>query len=517
MASTFIEEISLLVRSRYPLVYLVSAEEERVLRSVAGLAGELKKDLWSWTSTSGMVSEVLSKEKKGSDRAPLRYGEVGEGAASPRDPLGALDHILASSSRGIFLLHDFHVHLDEPQVVRRMRDLVAGLRSTFKTVLILAPKLVVPTELEKDLSVVDVPLPDREELSQLLNRFLAQIERDRRFEVNLTASDRERVVHTVCGLTESQAWRVFSKVTVDDRVFDLSDLGRILEEKRQEIRKLGILEYTEVAESSKDVGGLGALKEWVDHRKQAFGKAARDYGLPEPKGVLLLGVQGCGKSLSSKVIAATLGLPLLRLDVGRIFSSYIGQSEENMRKAISMAEGLSPVVLWIDEIEKGFAGTDGGAVADSGATMRVFATFLTWLQEKTAPVFVVATANRIKSLPPELLRKGRFDEIFFIDLPQPDERREIFSIHIGRRNRDATTFDLERLASESDGYSGAEIEQAVLEAMFSAFARGREISTEDISKAINRTVPLSRTMYEEIAGLREWAVTRARPATLPPS
>ncbi len=514
MGEPFSDEISLLVRSRYPLIYLVSPEEERVERTLRELARELKKELWLWSSTEGMVSAGRDSSP-GKKSAPLSYGEVTGSGGSPNEAMAALDHVLSSAARGIFVLRDFHVHLEDPTVIRRLRDVVAALRTTFKTVVILAPRLVVPAELEKDLSVVDVPLPDRTELAQLLERFLAQIERDERFRVELDSEARERIVHTVCGLTESQAWRVFSKVTVDDRVFDLADLGRILAEKRQEVRKLGILEFTEVHESLADVGGLGGLKVWVGQRKRAFSRAARDYGLPEPKGALLLGVQGCGKSLSSKAIAATLGLPLLRLDVGRVFSSYIGQSEENMRRAIALAEGLAPVVLWIDEIEKGFAGTQGNAVADSGATLRVFATFLTWLQEKTVPVFVVATANQISSLPPELLRKGRFDEIFFIDLPSREERDEIFSIHIERRKRDPAMFEIDRLADESEGFSGAEIEQAVLEAMFAAFAEEREIVTDDIVQAIQRSVPLSRTMAEEISSLRDWASTRARPASVP--
>ncbi|MFQ5655400.1 MAG: AAA family ATPase, partial [Planctomycetota bacterium] len=430
----FKEQISLCIRSRYPILYLVTSEEERVEGCLREIAGDLKKRLTFWSVTEGICAAEPAPvaADQASSRSPIEYGEVLSDEHPPRDPLGVLDHILRSREKTIFVLRDLHPHLEDPKVVRRLRDVVAALQRSYKTVVIISPVLKIPVEVEKDITIIDVPVPTRDELAELLENFLISIGHDSRFRVQLDAETKERVVHTVRGLTEAQTWRVLSKVTVGDRSFDGGDLEQILEEKRQEIRKTGILEYYERSESLRDIGGVERLKRWVSERREAFSERAREYGLPEPKGVLLLGVQGCGKSLSSKAIAATLDLPLLRLDVGRIFSSYVGASEANIRRAIALAEGLAPVVLWVDEIEKGFAGTRG-AVADSGATMRVFATFLTWLQEKSEPVFVVATANQIHGLPPELLRKGRFDEIFFIDLPALAEREEIFTIHLEKR------------------------------------------------------------------------------------
>jgi SpoVK/Ycf46/Vps4 family AAA+-type ATPase len=312
------------------------------------------------------------------------------------------------------------------------------------------------------------------------------------------------------GLTLTEAENVFAKCIVEKGVFDL-DL--IVAEKQQLIRKSGVLEYFEARDEVSDIGGLEILKAWLNNRALAFTEKAQKFGLPSPRGILLLGVQGCGKSLTAKAVAHLWRLPLLRLDVGRIFAGLVGSSEQNMRRAIQMAETVSPCVLWLDEIEKGLAGLESSGLADAGVTARVFATLNTWMQEKTKPVFVVATANEIMQLPPELLRKGRFDEIFFVDLPAESERREIFVIHLGRRKRDPKEFDLDRLAAESDGFSGAEIEQAVISGLYAAFEEGREITTEDVLTALRQTVPLSVTMREEIGMVRRWAKGRARPAS----
>ncbi|HEY3997805.1 MAG TPA: AAA family ATPase, partial [Candidatus Xenobia bacterium] len=291
------------------------------------------------------------------------------------------------------------------------------------------------------------------------------------------------------------------------------EVSLILAEKKRVIRKSGILEYYEAQENLAQVGGLESLKEWLRKRSVAFTDEARSFGLPPPRGVLLLGVQGCGKSLCAKAISQVWNLPLLRLDVGRIFSGLVGSSEENMRRAIATAESVAPAILWIDEIEKALAGT-GGAESDGGTLSRVFGAFLTWLQEKTAPVFVIATANHIQNLPPELMRKGRLDEIFYVDLPNPEERAEIFRIHMRRRHRSPESVDIERLASATEGFSGSEIEQAVVAALYEAFDQGRDLVTTDVEKAVASSVPLSRTMKEEIDKLRCWAADRARPASV---
>ena len=298
-----------------------------------------------------------------------------------------------------------------------------------------------------------------------------------------------------------------------DGRLDADAIGLVLDEKKQILRKSGLIEYIATDETLGSVGGLEHLKRWLDRRAEAFTVEARQFGLPEPKGLLLLGVQGCGKSLTAKAIASRWGLPLLRLDMGRIFAGFIGSSEENVRKAIRIAEGIAPAVLWIDEIEKGLSGTAGSGASDGGVSARVFGALLTWMQEKTAPVFIVATANRIVDLPPELLRKGRFDEIFFIDLPSKRERADIFAIHLQRRGRSLADFDLEELAQNAEGFSGAEIEQAVVAALYQAFETRDSLRQANVLTALAETRPLSTTMSEDIARLREWAQTRTRPAS----
>ncbi len=285
-------------------------------------------------------------------------------------------------------------------------------------------------------------------------------------------------------------------------------------EKQQIIRKSGLLEFYASDEALSTVGGLDTLKEWLRKRVRAFGPEARAFGLPEPKGILLVGVQGCGKSLVAKSVANSWRLPLLRLDVGALFSSLVGSSEQNLRNAIKLAESIAPVVLWVDEIEKGFSGVGSSNVSDAGTAARVFGSFITWLQEKNAPVFVIATANDVRALPPELVRKGRFDEIFFVDLPSAVERQEIWRIHLLKRNRNPADFDLNQLAMASDRLSGAEIEQAVIAGLYDAFDAGRPLQMDDLLNVLQETVPLSTMMSEEIDALRAWAERRARPATV---
>jgi ATP-dependent 26S proteasome regulatory subunit len=380
-------------------------------------------------------------------------------------------------------------------------------------VIIVSPVLKIPVELEKDVTVLDVPLPDFAELLALLKNIVAVVKKSGRVSIHLEPADVEALVRAALGLTSSEAENAFARaIAIDDRL-DADDIQLVLEEKRQVIRKSGLLEYYPTEHGLGGIGGLEDLKGWLDRRAAAFTEEARQFGLPEPKGLLLLGVQGCGKSLTAKAIASQWRLPLLRLDMGKIFGSLIGSSEENVRRAIRMAEGVAPVVLWIDEIEKGLSGVKSSGDTDGGTGARVFGALLTWMQEKTAPVFVVATANSIEHLPPELLRKGRFDEIFFIDLPSHRERAEIFDIHLRRRRRDPARFDLARLAADARGFSGAEIEQAIISALYQAFDERTELAQLHIERALAETRPLSTTMAEEVSRLRTWAQSRARPAS----
>ncbi len=485
------KEIDILVRARYPLIFIVSYEEERVFRFLDRFAQEQNKQLMVWSVTTGM-------RKAGENRVD----------DATRDPLAALTYIERQTGPIVFFFKDFHPYLTDPAVTRKLRDLVENLKSTYETLICVSPNLNVPVDLEKDVAVVDFDLPDRETVNGLLDNIVKTVSQKKNIKVDISADTREKLINAALGLTVNEVENAFARAIVADNAFDARDIDLVLEEKKQIIRKTGLLDYFHTDESINSVGGLDSLKDWLAKRALAFTQKAKDFGLPEPKGILLVGVQGCGKSLTAKAVSNLWKLPLLRFDVGKVFSGIVGSSEENMRRAIRTAESIAPVILWIDEIEKSLSGVQSSSFSDAGTSARVFGSFITWLQEKNKPVFVIATANNIKMLPPELLRKGRFDEIFFIDLPSAGERETIFAIHLKKRKRDPGAYDLGALAAASEGYSGAEIEQAIISALFDAFVADRDLTTEDIRKSLQSSIPLSRTMREDIAALREWASTR---------
>lgn len=499
----FVRELDQLIRARYSLLYLLSWEEERVHRTLMQMAQKRKKKLYEWTVTDGL-------------RCVSGAREMDRGAKRTREALGVLNEILQADESAIYLLKDFHTYMEAPEIVRQLRDLASSLRHTKKTIIVVSPVLKIPAELEKAITIVDMPLPSQDDLRTMLNERILGSGAPRRYEVSLNDEETEALVRAAQGLTLAEAENAFARAIVSDGALSGRDIGAIIDEKKQVIRKSEVLEYCDVGEDLVDVGGMGLLKSWLAKRVHAFGDDARRYGLPAPRGILLMGVQGCGKSLVAKTIASTWHFPLLRMDMSRIFQGYIGSSEQNMRKAVQLAETLAPVVLWIDEIEKAFSGIEGSGSSDAGTTARVVGTFLTWIQEKTAPVFVVATANEVQGLPPELLRKGRLDEIFFVDLPRTRERADIFEIHLRHKRRDPAKFDLKALAKASHGFSGAEIEQVIISAMHDSFFEKREVTAEDIMASINETIPLSTTMREKIDRLREWARDRARPVTSVP-
>ncbi|MCX6379060.1 MAG: AAA family ATPase, partial [Armatimonadetes bacterium] len=433
------KELETLIRARYPLIYIVSWEEKRVEDALRNIAQNRGKKIFFWSITQGLVLNPNSRDN------------------ATRDPLAALDNVMDSREQALFVLKDYHAFISDVTVTRRLRDLTAALKTSYKTLIILAPTLKLPQELEKDVTVVDYGLPDLADLDHILEGIVQAVKDNPHIETNLTPIERDMILKAAQGLTANEAENVLAKSLVEKQKFDVDV---ILGEKEQIIRKSGILEYYPFSEGIGDVGGLDLLKGWMEKRTVAFTEKAREFGLPSPRGILLLGVQGCGKSLSAKAIGSLWRLPLLRLDVGRIFAGIVGSSEENMRKAIRVAESVSPCILWLDELEKGFSGTQSSGMSDGGTTSRVFGTFLTWMQDKKAPAFVVATSNDVTMLPPELLRKGRFDEIFFIDLPSEGEREQIFKIHIVKRKRKLEDFDLNRLAKATPGFSGAEIEAA---------------------------------------------------------
>ena len=476
-------ELRHLVQARYPLIAVVSGEEERVEDAVREIQTRLNK--------------------KGSHPRKLLFWSITEGFAGDEhhditDPIKALNFVINFDDRALIVLRDFHPYLKNPMVVRRLRDCHRVFKESDKprNLLLLSPTMKVPTELEKELVVVDFSLPDRAELRALVGDFGAAYRLDHDDEAL------DRFTEAALGLTYHEASYVLSKSLVRHRDFDI---GTILSEKKAIIRKSGLLEYYESEQKFGDVGGLEVLKEWLAKRQNAFTQKARDFGLPVPKGILLIGIPGCGKSLTAKAVGALWQMPLLRLDVGKVFSGLVGSSEENIRKVIQTAEAVAPAILWLDELEKGFSGVQSSGQSDAGTTARVFGSFITWLQEKESAVFVIATANDVSMMPPELLRKGRFDEIFFVDLPGTEARKRIVEIHLKRRSQELGGFDMKKLVSACEGFSGAEIEQAVLSALHESRAAKSPLTTEMLVEVMRGSPPLSVTMAERIEELRAWA------------
>jgi len=498
MANAFFDEVDELIRARYAMIYIVTWEENRARQLLHSIAGKQRKAIFEWSITDGLR------------RMDGQGTYQGQGTAK-REPMALLNEILQSEMEAIYVLKDFHSHIEAPEVVRQLRDLSDMLRRTRKTIVFLSPQLKLPSDLEKSITIVDMPLPGYDEIHALLTQKV--LSPDRAYKSNLSEVEQDMMVKAALGLTYTEAENAFAKAIVRDGSLSADDVEVIAAEKRQIIRKTEVLEYYEVRDSIAGIGGMDLLKDWLRKRVRAFGEEARAYGLPQPKGILLMGVQGCGKSLVAKTIASAWHLPLLRLDMSRIYSEFIGSSEQNMRRAMTISEGIAPVVLWIDEIEKAFSGASRGGEMDGGTAARVLGMFLTWVQEKTKPVFVVATANEVRGLPPELLRKGRLDEIFFVDLPTGAERVEIFEIHLRKLGRDPEAFDLAEAAGAAEGFSGAEIEQAIISALHDSFFENRELETRDILQSIESSVPLSTTMREKVEELRRWSIDRARPVS----
>ncbi|MBC6417920.1 MAG: AAA family ATPase [Prochloron sp. SP5CPC1] len=490
------EELNILIQAQYPLIYLVTHEEERAEQAIFDLAkiNTEHRRVFVWTVTHGMVDY-------GQPRRTTRHNTV--------SPEAAIEWVVRQEEPGIFIFKDLHPFIEAPATNRWLRDAVVSFKGTEKIVILMSPVQQVPIELEKEVVVLDYPLPNLNQLNQVLSQEL------KRTKSGSTSKEvREKLLKAALGLTEDEAEKVYRKARVKAGRLTEQEVDIILSEKKQLIRRNGILEYIEEDETIDSIGGLEELKKWLRQRSDAFTERAREYGLPQPKGMLILGVPGCGKSLIAKTTSRLWGLPLLRLDMGRVYDgSTVGRSEANLRNALKTAESISPTLLFIDEVDKAFAGSAGSADSDGGTSSRIFGSFLTWMQEKTSPVFVMATANRVERLPGEFLRKGRFDEIFFVDLPNLQERQDIFSIHLNKRRSDISRFDVEQLAKVADGFSGAEIEQAIIAAMYEAFAQDREFTQLDIIAAVKSTLPLSRTMTEQVTALRDWARQRARPAS----
>ena len=480
---SFSDEFELLLRARYPLIYIPTREEERLEVAIAHSAKQQgNRAVYIWDFVDGY------------------QGNPNDAGFGRRNPLQALEFVekLPATAAAVFVLRDFHRFLEDVAISRKLRNLARLLKSQPKNIVILSSQLTIPDELSEVLTVLEFPLPAAAEIRVEVERLLAATGR------SLESRVLDELVRSCQGLSMERIRRVLARAIATHGELRPEDVELILEEKRQTIRQTQILDFYPTTANISDIGGLDNLKDWLLRRGGAFSERARQYGLPHPRGLLLVGIQGTGKSLTAKAIAHHWHLPLLRLDVGRLFAGLVGESESRTRQMIQLAEALAPCILWIDEIDKAFAGVDGRG--DAGTTSRVFGTFITWLAEKTTPVFVVATANNIQSLPAEMLRKGRFDEIFFVGLPSQEERQEIFSVHLSRlRLPNLKAYDMERLAYETPDFSGAEIEQTLVEAMHLGFSQNRDFTTEDVLEAASQIVPLARTAQEQIQFLQEWA------------
>ena len=486
---SWIRNFELLIKSRTPLIWIRTKEEERLYKIIAQSCKKLNiKRFISWDCVNG-IKGVLNENGKFSN-----------------NPLGALNWIKEQTSElpTILLVRDFHKFYDDPSISRTIKELSNSLRQTKNNLILSSHLLPSSEELDDLITIINLPLPDLSELTTLIKKIAINTDSD------LSEKDLNKIAIASSGLSETKVKQVTAKALTQRGKISKDDIKDILEEKKEVIARSEVLEFFESTSSHNEIGGLKILKVWLNQRYRAFSKEARDYGLPIPKGVLLVGPQGTGKSLTAKSISQSWSMPLLRLDVGRLFSSLVGSSEARTREAISRAEAMSPCILWIDEIDKGFG---GDARSDGGTSQRVLASLLTWMAEKESAVFVIATANAIDKLPAELLRKGRFDEIFFLDLPNSDERLSILDLHLKKR-RPSYNFPLSTIIDRTDGYSGAELEQAVIEGMHFSFAEKRELMEKDLIKAVSELVPLSRTAKEQIDFLKEWSSTgRARSAS----
>src|SRR6266436_86029 len=478
------------IRAGYAGLFLVSPEEQRVEAELKSIAEQVGFKLYAWSTTTGLV-------------------DIEKGAArQATDPMEALLAIEELPEKTIIILRDFHLFLSgdpNPVLLRQLKDSLQHAKTRNKPLIIVGCRLCLPPELEREMTVVEFALPDKLALGQVLDGIIESAELSA-----LPEQERERVLDAASGLTSQECENALALSVVEAKSILPALIAR---EKAQAIKKNGLLEIIATKESLDSIGGLDVLKDWLLKRRNAFGKKARAYGLPMPKGLLIIGIPGTGKSLTAKATASVFGVPLLRLDAGRIFAGLVGQSEFNLRSVIQTAEAIAPCVVWLDEIEKGMAGSKSSGSTDGGTSARVLGTFLSWMQEKTAPVFTVATANDVSQLPPEMLRAGRWDQLFFVDLPNEKEREAIWCIQISKHRRDAKDFDTRQLAKATDGLTGSEIEAVFVESLYQAFDEDKEPTDLTIARILTEFVPLSKTMAEQISGLRNWANGRARLAT----
>lgn len=486
-------ELTLLVLSRYPLVVLESPDEARIEELARQVAIDLSLPLLFWTSSRGLVR---------AGNTPL---------VDTREPDRALARILGMGSEVLAVFHDLHPYFERPEIRRRLREADRAFADSHSTIILTGVQVPVPTDLASLAARIEIALPNLEELKRLVETTARKLESQRRVETELTDRELEEMARALKGLDRGEARRVLYQAALRDGKLAAADLPVILESKRKRVEITGLLEWVDALPGLGALGGLENFKSWITRRAEAYTEEARRFRLDPPRGLLLTGVPGTGKSMAARAVAGEWNLPLLRLDVARLYDKFIGQTEANLRRALSTAEATAPAILWIDEIEKALA-TGAGHTADGGLSERILGSLLTWMQERTAQVFLIATANDIEKLPVESVRRGRFDEVFFVDLPAADARRAIFALHLEQRGRRPEDFDLDRLAQASKNFSGAEIEGVVVAALYHAFSRRQRLSTDLLITEIASTRPLARLRPQRIEALRAWGQHHAVPA-----
>jgi hypothetical protein len=499
MPNSALQELELLIRAHYALIVIETAEPERAEELVRQAASELSLHYYYWTRSKGM--------RRGNSAGDPYFEET-------QEPYKALKYC-EQDSAGIFLFRDLASYLEDPLVVSHLIDVVWLLESRRGALVLIGTHIKLPDALRPHATFFKLPAPTYDDYRLIVERMIREYSARMKVTVELTPQERTRLIQNLMGLTLVEAEKIVTRQIVEDGNLRAKDIEGVITAKRQAIQQDGLLEYYPPEHGLNQVAGLKGLKDWLTKRRTVVTDAQRavDFGLRFPKGILLLGVPGCGKSMCAKAVATEWGLPLLKLDPANLYDKYIGDSEKNFKRALQTAERMAPVILWIDELEKAFA--QGGDETDGGVSRRVFGSFLGWLQERRGDVFVVATSNDVSRLPPEFIRKGRFDEVFFVDLPTPQVRQSIFDIHLTRRKQRGASFDLTQLASASEGFSGAEIEESVVSGLFTAFSANAPLTTEMLLAEIRKTRPLAMTMTEKIAQLRDWARERTVMADTP--
>jgi ATP-dependent 26S proteasome regulatory subunit len=488
------DELEILINSRTPIITVETSEEERLEKLLLAIATQMAVPFYTWSVTIGL-KRFTGAPPYGSD-----------------DPEKALANIALVNGEAIFLLKDFARYCDSDHISRRLRDLADAFRAARRSIVISAASIQLPPEIKNDSSVFQLGLPTAAELAACVNQVLAETSHNQRSPVALEVAQISQLARNLVGFTQDEAAHTLRKCLLERGKADAGLLDAVLDAKRASLRSEGLLETVRRDASFTDVAGLKRLREWVDKRRSALTAEGRQFGLVPPKGILITGVQGCGKSLAARAVAGEWGVELARLDAGALYDKFVGESEKRLRKTLELAQNLAPMVLWIDELEKAFASAGSSSDADAGLSQRLLATLLTWMQDRESGVFLAATSNNITALPPEMLRKGRFDEIFFVDLPKTDVRATLFALYLKKSSRNPEDFDLPKLAAASEGFSGAEIEQAVAAGLYTAFDRKQQLSTEILLAEIKGTQPLSVTRAEDIQAIREWAKSRAVPA-----